>query len=134
MKEVIAGGGVIHQIENPEHILVIYRNAVWDLPKGKLEEGEDIPACALREVVEETGVSGVTIGSFITKTVHNYKRKGAVHRKTTHWYHMQAPAEQAFKPQKIEGIERVQWMRKAEAATKLGYENLRTVLRHDSPQ
>lgn len=29
----------------------------WSIPKGRLEEGEDIRACALREFCEETGVT-----------------------------------------------------------------------------
>jgi 8-oxo-dGTP pyrophosphatase MutT (NUDIX family) len=37
-------------------LLMIYRRGKWDLPKGKLDEGETIPQCALREVMEETGL------------------------------------------------------------------------------
>ena len=29
----------------------------WTLPKGKVEAGESLPACAVREVQEETGVT-----------------------------------------------------------------------------
>ena len=36
--------------------LIIKRNGVWDLPKGKLEKGEDFETAALREVEEETGL------------------------------------------------------------------------------
>ena len=37
-------------------MLLIFRNSVWDLPKGKLEEGESVPECAVREVSEEIGL------------------------------------------------------------------------------
>jgi 8-oxo-dGTP diphosphatase len=36
----------------------VYRDARgdWTFPKGKLDEGESFEACALREVLEETGL------------------------------------------------------------------------------
>ncbi len=39
--------------------MVIHRKRYddWTLPKGKLEAGESVPACAVREVWEETGVT-----------------------------------------------------------------------------
>ena len=53
-KQIIAAGGLV---TNPHHeILWIFRRGFWDLPKGKLEEGETIQTCALREVQEETGI------------------------------------------------------------------------------
>ena len=44
-----AGGGAVFN-ENKE-LLCIYRRGVWDLPKGKLDAGEVIPECAVREVM-----------------------------------------------------------------------------------
>ena len=41
--------------------LSIYRNGVWDLPKGKLEKGEDFQSAAVREVEEETGMTEVDL-------------------------------------------------------------------------
>ena len=55
-KHIIAAGGVVFRIEHEVvSILLIFRNGVWDLPKGKLEKGESIEMCASREVSEETG-------------------------------------------------------------------------------
>src|SRR6185369_13909100 len=34
----------------------------WVLPKGHIKQGESIPEAALRELEEETGVTGVVIG------------------------------------------------------------------------
>ena len=43
-KKIIAGGGIV---ENEERkILFQFRRGKWDLPKGKLEEGETIENCA----------------------------------------------------------------------------------------
>ncbi len=42
-------------------VLLIHRPRYddWSFPKGKLESGELLPECAVRELVEETGVIGV---------------------------------------------------------------------------
>ena len=58
MKEKIpvckAGGGLVYNKEG--HVLFIFRNGKWDLPKGGMEKNEKIAATAIREVEEETGV------------------------------------------------------------------------------
>ena len=67
-KTVKAGGGLV---KNPKgEFLLIFRRGKWDLPKGKLDAGETIEVCALREVQEETGVSGLKIVKKLPKTYH----------------------------------------------------------------
>ena len=36
-------------------ILFINKNGKWDLPKGKLEEGESLATCAVPKTSEKTG-------------------------------------------------------------------------------
>lgn len=60
VKPILAGGAVVTR-EHPTRgteVLVIHRARYldWTLPKGKTEAGESIPASAVREVEEETGV------------------------------------------------------------------------------
>ena len=46
-------------------ILLIFRNGVWDLPKGgKIEYNESYEDAALREVSEETGVKNLYLKIF----------------------------------------------------------------------
>ena len=54
-KMIEAGGGLV--FNELGEFLAIKRNGSWDLPKGKLEKGEDFPTAALREVEEETGTT-----------------------------------------------------------------------------
>ena len=58
---------------------------MWSLPKGHLEQGESLEAAAIREVTEETGITGRVLaplgvidfyftaeGRRVHKTVHHY--------------------------------------------------------------
>ena len=58
-KVIEAAGGLVFNQKN--EILMIFRNGKWDLPKGKLEAGESVESCAVREVEEECGVSDLKI-------------------------------------------------------------------------
>jgi len=54
-----AGGVIIRQTaQGGPEVLLIHRSRRddWTFPKGKLEPGESLQACALREVEEETGL------------------------------------------------------------------------------
>ena len=57
-----AGGGLVKNEKG--EVLFMFRKGKWDLPKGKLDPGETMDACAVREVMEETGVSGLSIVNF----------------------------------------------------------------------
>ncbi|MFO7844942.1 MAG: NUDIX domain-containing protein [Balneolaceae bacterium] len=131
---VQAAGGLVPKpgdtITNPG-LLLIHRNGVWDLPKGKLEDDESIPACAVREVMEEVGLdSPPGIISNIGPTYHSYEREGKTYNKETFWFVMKLADEpDEFTPQKKEGITRVEWVPAQKAYQIVGYENLRTVIK-----
>jgi 8-oxo-(d)GTP phosphatase len=60
-RPILAGGAVVSRDDEPRgtEVLIIHRKRYddWTLPKGKLEVAESVPACAVREVQEETGVT-----------------------------------------------------------------------------
>ena len=106
----VAGGLVLNQ---KNELLVIYRLGKWDLPKGKLEEGEDIKSCALREVEEECHVFDLKIIKEMPSSYHCYMtRKGKWMLKRTHWFLMESSEKSTLIPQKDEGIESVDWFDK----------------------
>jgi len=61
-----AGGGVV--MNERDEVLMIFRRGKWDLPKGKCDDGEEIDACALREVSEETGLHQLKLEEKICDT------------------------------------------------------------------
>ena len=81
-----AAGGLVFNKDG--HILMIFRNGKWDLPKGKLEIGESVEECAKREVEEECGIYGLDIIEKLLDTYHTYKLKGNKILKKTYWYKM----------------------------------------------
>ena len=115
--EIIAAGGKV--FNNKSEILFIYRNKKWDLPKGKAEKNENIAQTAIREVEEETGIKNLSIIKPLEKTYHIFNRVGINYLKTTYWFEMKSDFNGKFKPQKKEGITRVEW---------IGIENLSSIL------
>jgi 8-oxo-dGTP pyrophosphatase MutT (NUDIX family) len=85
-----AAGGVIRNLEG--NILLIFRRGSWDLPKGKIDDGELSEQAALREVAEEVGLENCEIIRPLTITYHTfYDRKGRNILKPTYWYLMETP-------------------------------------------
>ena len=104
-----AGGGLVTN-EMGDYLL-IFRNGKWDLPKGKQEEGEDISITAIREVVEECGISEIRISDHICNTYHTFHRDGIFYLKCTHWYKMIYNGDcSVARPQFEENIEKVLWI------------------------
>lgn len=107
-----AAGGVVFNTHN--QVLFIYRSGLWDLPKGKVEKGEGIEDCALREVEEETGVKGLCISKLTDTSYHIYFSKERWHLKKTYWFFMETSYADALKPQVEEEITEARWMNQKE--------------------
>ncbi len=107
-----AGGGLVEN-ENGE-VLFIFRRGKWDLPKGKLDKGETLEECALREVTEETGIDHLKSIRFLLITNHEYEERGVPILKESHWWLMKSKANQPLVPQTEEGITEIKWVRPSE--------------------
>ena len=125
IKEVVAAGGLVRN--NKGQVLFIYRNNKWDLPKGKRESSESLEEAAIRQVMEETGISSLNIQYKLGKTYHIFNRKGEIRLKTTHWYEMTSEDIGPFSPQLEEGITDVVWLNQdqQEVALRNSYRNIR---------
>lgn len=131
MVDVKAGGGAVLRTKGGnKQVLLIFRRGIWDLPKGKKEKQETIEECACREVAEETGLKKLVIDEFLVKTDHSYQRNRKLYKKETVWYSMKAGNKTTLKPEREEGITKVEWVAIPEAKEMVGYKNLREVLEH----
>lgn len=108
-----AAGGLV--LNEKEEVLFIFRRGKWDLPKGKVDEGETLAEAAVREVCEETGLSSVTLGEPLITTYHTYNESGHHILKESYWYRMRVQGVQVLTPQAEEGIEEIRWVHPTEA-------------------
>lgn len=106
--EIKAAGGLV--VNNAGQALLIKRRGMWDLPKGKVEQGEFMRQAALREVREECGVQALKIKSTIKPTFHIYDQAGDRILKTTYWYYMHCQDPESAVPQAEEEITEVRWV------------------------
>jgi 8-oxo-dGTP pyrophosphatase MutT (NUDIX family) len=127
---IIAAGGIV--VNPNKEMLWIFRRGFWDLPKGKLDPNETIEACALREVMEETGISNLVLGDLIITTTHRYHDIyfNSEVEKTTYWYKMSTDQLQDGIPQTEEDIEAIAWVKKSDLAPYLAktYDSIKEVM------
>lgn len=108
-----AGGLITNELHQ---VLLIFRKQMWDLPKGKIDEGESTNQAALRECIEETGIQELVLGDKIYTSWHVYREKnGERALKKTKWYKMNCSKDANIIPQKEEGIERCEWFNASDA-------------------
>ena len=103
-----AAGGLVTNEKGD--ILFIFRKNKWDLPKGKLEDGEAIESCAVRETEEETGLKGVAMEKPLLTSHHTYDESGHHILKETFWYKLSVKGKQELKPQFEEQITEIRWV------------------------
>jgi ADP-ribose pyrophosphatase YjhB (NUDIX family) len=111
-KVIMAAGGLVENEKG--ELLLIFRKKHWDLPKGKLDSGESLEECAVREVEEETGLKNVQLGELIDVTLHQYEENGESITKKTAWYKMRDSSGDTLTPQTEEQIEEIRWVAPSE--------------------
>jgi 8-oxo-dGTP pyrophosphatase MutT (NUDIX family) len=107
-KVLIAAGGFTYTKD--DHVLMIFRRNKWDLPKGKLDDEEDLESCALREVQEETGIKKINLEEKLCITYHTYHENDDFILKESHWYLMKAKEKENLEPQTEEDITECKWI------------------------
>ena len=80
-REFSAGGVLVRSIRGVPHVAAIRPqgkpDGIWALPKGNLEAAERPEQAAVREVLEETGVSGRLVEK-LGDVKYTYTRRGGV--------------------------------------------------------
>lgn len=125
-KIVYAAGGLVQRSDGK--LLFIFRRGWWDLPKGKLDIGESNRQAALREVLEEVGLS-CKITQTLPFSYHCYHDRNKLVIKQTAWYRMLAKSDK-IKLQKEEDITKSTWVSSSKLKTMKNkvYPNLQSLL------
>lgn len=80
VKEKSAGAVIFRREEGKIYYLLLhyhFKGEYWDFPRGKMEEGETEEQTAVREIGEETGISGIKfIPGFRETTSWFYRFEG----------------------------------------------------------
>ena len=130
-QETSAGGVLIRRAGGHYEVCLILRQRhgrAWGLPKGHLEPGEDAAAAAVREVQEETGVSGAILESLGT-IAYQFRtpNPSALVTKTVSFFLMR-PTGATAQGHDAEAID-VRWVPIDEALATVAYDNERRVLK-----
>jgi len=105
-----AAGGLV--INRSHQVLAIRNRDIWQLPKGHVEEGETYAEAAVREVMEECGISEPGIINELPSTYHTFSIDGRWFLKRTYWFRMLYKGIDIPKPQTEEGITHALWIDK----------------------
>ncbi|HEX3461498.1 MAG TPA: NUDIX hydrolase [Acidimicrobiales bacterium] len=99
-------------------VAVVHRPARedWSFPKGKLEQGETLEECALREVLEETGLI-CRLGRFLGHTEYRDRKD---RQKIVAYWLMTVKTDVGFEVS--EEVDEIRWIDTASASTLLSYE------------
>ncbi len=128
-RELSAGGAVVHD-DNVIVVVPVKRDArgrrVLVLPKGHLDAGETDEVAAIREVMEETGVTAELIDK-LGDVEYSYDRRGRRRNKRVAFYLFE------YRTGSLEDhdheIEEARWMPLEEAAVALTYPGERDMVR-----
>jgi 8-oxo-dGTP diphosphatase len=121
---VAAGGLVIRQSGSKRiEIAIVHRpmREDWSFPKGKVESKETLTECALREVLEETGLR-CRIVSFVGTTEYRDRKD----RRKVAAYWVMTPESGAFRSG--DEVDELRWVELRDAAELLTYERDRDLL------
>lgn len=108
-RNIDASGGLVRNTKG--EILIMKRRGRWDLPKGKLDEGEDSSQAAIREVREECGIKELEIRNSLLSTYHAYFIEDSLILKRTCWYDMLYTGRSLPVPEEEEDITEIRWLR-----------------------
>lgn len=130
MSEIItaAGGLVFSTIDGETRVLVIHRPRYddWSFPKGKHDDGESDEVAALREIDEETNVTG-RIVSRLADVVYTTPNDNL---KRVTYFGVRAIGRPKFRPNSE--VDRIEWLSKKQARKRLTYEHDRELLKRAS--
>jgi 8-oxo-dGTP pyrophosphatase MutT (NUDIX family) len=129
-QEFSAGCIAFRQIEGRAQLaFMLDRFGCWTFPKGHLEAGESAFAAARRELTEELGLTPTELVTHLGNSSHDFQKEGCSISKRTEWFLVKVAPTAQLQVNEPGPVAAVEWVGLAEAARRLGYANLRSLLR-----
>jgi 8-oxo-dGTP pyrophosphatase MutT (NUDIX family) len=130
VEETSAGGVVLDRAGTDASAALIGRidrrgRLLWSLPKGHLEPGESAEAAAVREVAEETGITGKVVAPLGTIDFWFVADGQRVHKTVHHFLLLRVAGE--LSDADIE-VSEVAWVPLAEVTERLAYADERALV------
>lgn len=110
-------------------LLIKKRNGYWTLPKGKVHPVEDDASALLRELYEETGVTGV-VEEEVAQVQYITPRRRLPRRKIVTYYLVRAAPHDVAVPGTHSGeiIEQVRWISPRRALQRVKRKRIRDII------
>jgi len=130
VEETSAGGLVLDSRASDARAALIGRldrrgRLLWSLPKGHLEEGETAEDAAIREVAEETGITGRVVGALGTIDFWFVAEGRRVHKTVHHFLLLAEGGELSDADVEVAEVE---WVPLAEVSERLAYADERALV------
>ncbi|XES76777.1 MAG: bis(5'-nucleosyl)-tetraphosphatase [Candidatus Bathyarchaeia archaeon] len=126
LNEKSCGAVVYAKNSEVKYLLLQYEAGHWDFVKGNVEEGESEQETTVRELSEETGITGAQfVDGFREKISYFYKRQGSTVYKEVIFFLMESPTTDIKISFEHIGFD---WLTYDDAMKKLTFKNARDVL------
>ncbi len=129
--QVSSGGVIFRDAEGGDReiaLVSVKGGKIWSLPKGLVEKGEETSETAVREVREETGLSGKIVKRLGDITYWYFiKEDNAKCRKTVHFYLLEYVSGNT-EDHNWE-VDKAEWFPIDEALKKLSYKGDKEIVR-----
>lgn len=131
VEETSAGGLVVDGTDMAARAALIGRldrrgRLRWSLPKGHVEEGETTEQTAVREVAEETGITGKVLAPLGTIDFWFVAEGRRIHKTVHHFLLMAESGE--LSDEDVE-VEQVEWVPLSQLAERLAYDDERRLVK-----
>jgi ADP-ribose pyrophosphatase YjhB (NUDIX family) len=130
VEETSAGGLVLDLRSDDARAALIARRdrrgrLLWSLPKGHVEGGETNEQAAVREVAEETGVTGAIVAPLGTIDFWFVTGRSRIHKTVHHYLLLRTAGELSDQDTEVSAVA---WVPLGQVARKLAYADERRLL------
>ena len=128
MIEETSAGIVLFRKENSKNLFLLlhYPSGHWDFVKGKMEEGESTQQTAIRETMEETGITDIVFSENFEEWIeYNFQFQGELVHKKVVFFLAETRTDKVIISHEHLGYT---WMDYNTAMEKTTFDNAKTVL------